>query len=121
DNLPNCIGDKSMIRQLLTNLLSNAIKYTSTRKSAKIHVSNINLDGESTYTIQDNGVGFSMKYYNRLFSAFERLHNKSEFEGSGIGLSIAHKVIELHHGKIWAESELGKGTTFYFTLNDKRP
>lgn len=119
EKLKNCQADKSMIIQLVTNLLSNAIKYTRPREVAIIQVGNYESDGECIYFVKDNGVGFSMQYYDKLFGVFERLHKAQEFEGTGIGLSIVHKAIEYHNGRVWAESEIDKGTTFYFTLKDK--
>ena len=118
DELKNCKADNAMINQLVTNLLSNAIKYTRHKDIAKIQVSNYEQNGECIYSIKDNGVGFNMQYYKKLFGVFERLHSEREFEGTGIGLSIVKKVIDYHNGRVWAESELDKGTTFYFTIND---
>ncbi|MBT31519.1 MAG: hypothetical protein CMO01_17840 [Thalassobius sp.] len=114
--LSNCQADKTMITQLVTNLLSNAIKYTRPREISKIEVSNYESDGSCVYVVKDNGVGFDMQYYDRLFNIFERLHKTSDFDGTGVGLSIVRKVIEYHNGTVWAESKLNEGSTFYFSI-----
>ena len=110
------LGDENLIRIVLTNLLDNAWKYSSKKKSAIIEFSKDIVDGKSTYFIRDNGVGFNMEYANKLFGAFQRLHKKTEFEGTGIGLATVNRIIQRHHGKIWADAEEGKGATFCFTL-----
>jgi signal transduction histidine kinase len=109
-------GDVRMIRQLVTNLLSNALKYTRTKKTTLIEVGGIEMENEYVYFVEDNGVGFNDKYKNKLFHVFERLHKPSEFEGNGVGLAICKRVVKRHNGRIWAESKLNKGTTFYFSF-----
>jgi two-component system, sensor histidine kinase and response regulator len=109
------LGDRIMLQQLLGNLIGNAWKYTSKKPAAHIEFGMTLLAGEEAYFVRDNGVGFDMAYQQRLFNAFERLHG-SEFEGVGIGLVIAQRVIRRHGGKIWAEGRDGEGATFYFTL-----
>jgi signal transduction histidine kinase len=111
-----CAGDASLIEQVLINLLSNALKFTRTRKPAIIEVDCQCNDGLTIYSVRDNGVGFNMDHADKLFGAFQRLHSASEFEGSGVGLSIVQRIIERHGGRIWVESEPGKGTAFHFTL-----
>ncbi len=116
NELPNCLGDGSLLEHVFTNLLSNAFKFTSQRDPAQIEVGASSTASEQVYFIRDNGVGFDMKYAERLFSAFQRLHSQSEFPGTGIGLSIVHRIIRRHGGRTWAESELQKGATLYFSL-----
>lgn len=113
--LPPALGDPSLIRQVVTNLLCNAVKYTRPKKSGYVQVGGQVNNGEAVYFIQDNGVGFDMKYYERLFGVFQRLHG-SEFEGTGIGLAIVNRVIQRHGGRVWAEGKVGEGATFYFSL-----
>jgi hypothetical protein len=110
-------GDEHLLTIALKNLLENAFKYTSKVNKPEISFGKINIDNESVYYIRDNGVGFNMQYADKLFQAFQRLHNSSDFSGTGIGLSIVNRIISKHSGRIWAESELNKNTTFYFTLN----
>ncbi len=112
-------GDLSLIRQVLVNLLSNAVKYSAQRRSIAVEVGSYQEKGENVYSIKDKGIGFDMKYYDRLFGVFQRLHNASEFEGTGIGLSIAQRIVHLHGGRIWAEGKVNKGAVFYFSLPTK--
>ena len=114
--LPMCEGDASLLEQVFVNLLSNAFKFTRGGTPAVIEVGCSDLDGERVLFVRDNGAGFSMQYADKLFGVFQRLHSASEFEGTGVGLSIVQRVIQRHGGRIWAHSELRKGTTFYFTL-----
>lgn len=114
--MPQAIGDSSMIRQVFSNLISNAIKFTSTRKEAYIEVGHKKIEGQDTYYVKDNGVGFNMKYADKLFGVFQRLHSMEEFEGTGVGLAIVQNIIQRHGGKIWAHSEVNVGTIFYFTI-----
>jgi PAS domain S-box-containing protein len=109
-------GDRTLLQQLLENLLENAWKYTSKNPAARIEWGMTIQDGKEVYFIGDNGVGFDMRYQKKLFKAFECLHT-AEFEGMGIGLAIAKKIIERHGGTIRAEGEVGKGSTFFFTLS----
>ena len=114
--LPPAIADSTLIRQVVSNLLANAIKFTSTRKEAVIEVGCEKIDGVNTYFIKDNGVGFNMKYADKLFGVFQRLHSMEEFEGTGVGLAIVQNIVQRHGGKIWAHSIVNAGTTFYFTI-----
>ncbi len=114
--LPSIIADVSLMQHVITNLLSNAIKFTQSKEEADIQVGSFNKDDQVIYYVRDNGVGFNMKYAGKLFNVFQRLHSTMEFEGSGAGLAIVQKIIQKHGGKIWAEAEVNKGATFYFSL-----
>ena len=110
-------GDPTLLRQVMANLISNAIKFTRPRKEAKIEIGNLSSnDKEDIIFISDNGVGFDMKYSNKLFGVFQRLHPVDDFEGSGIGLANVERIISRHGGRVWAEGYVGKGATFYFSL-----
>jgi signal transduction histidine kinase/CheY-like chemotaxis protein len=112
-----CEGDPDLLRVVLENLLANAWKYTSKRKSAHIEFGVADLpSGERAYFVQDNGAGFDSRFAEKLFRPFCRLHTQAEFPGTGIGLALSQRVIQRHDGKIWAESQLGCGATFYFTI-----
>jgi PAS domain S-box-containing protein len=117
ETLPDCLGDGIVLRQVWMNLIINAIKYSSTVESPRIVIGFKETQQKVTYFVKDNGVGFDMQYYDKLFGVFQRLHRQSEFEGTGIGLALIKRIIDKHNGKVWAESEMGKGATFYFTLN----
>jgi PAS domain S-box-containing protein len=112
--LPPCTGDHRMLAQLWANLLSNALKYTKTRAQARIEAG---FDAaQKAYFVRDNGIGFDMHYAHKLFNVFERLHREEHFDGTGIGLAIAARIVQRHGGRIWAEARPGEGATFFFTL-----
>ena len=114
--LQKAYGDITLIGQVWVNLLSNAIKYSSKKEVSDISVGS-HVNGQMvTYSIKDNGVGFDMTYVHKLFGVFQRLHSEREFEGNGVGLAIVQRIINKHGGKVWAEGEVGKGATFYFSL-----
>ncbi|MEJ2407356.1 MAG: ATP-binding protein, partial [Candidatus Thiodiazotropha sp.] len=114
--MPLARGDSAMLRQVFVNLLSNAIKFSQTRETPKIEVGASVKDGETTYFVKDNGVGFDMRYVDKLFGVFQRLHSMNEFEGTGIGLATVKRIVTRHGGRVWAEGEVNKGATFFFTL-----
>jgi PAS domain S-box-containing protein len=114
--IPDAYGDPSLIRQVLINLIGNAIKYTSKIPDRIIEITHRKEGNESIFCITDNGAGFDMAQYHKMFGVFQRLHTSKEFEGNGIGLAIVQRIIESHRGRVWAEGEVNKGATFYFSL-----
>jgi light-regulated signal transduction histidine kinase (bacteriophytochrome) len=115
--LPTVRGDPSLLRVVLQNLLDNAVKYTRPQRGTVIEIGSRRLeDGETAVYVRDNGVGFDMRYADRLFGVFQRLHRADEFEGTGIGLATARRVVHRHGGRIWGDGEPGRGACFYFTV-----
>ena len=120
DELPDCVADPALLKQDVVNLLSNAFKFTRGKEPARIHAGCRREKGERVYFVRDNGAGFDMEHARSLFGVFQRLHGEMEFEGTGVGLSIVQRIIHRHGGRIWAEAEVNKGATFYFTLPETR-
>ena len=114
--LPPCTADQALLRQVIVNLVSNAFKFTRMRDKPLITVLGWIEGGEKIYAVRDNGAGFDMQQAEKLFAAFQRFHSGDQYEGTGIGLSIAARIIQRHGGRIWAKSEPDKGATFYFSL-----
>jgi PAS domain S-box-containing protein len=118
NELPDCQGDESLLEHVFANLIGNAIKYTQRVEVARIEIGCQSTDqGEFAYYIKDNGAGFDMRYADKLFGVFQRLHRADEFEGTGVGLALAQRIIHRHGGRIWADATVGKGATFCFTLS----
>lgn len=115
-DLPECYGDRALLEQVWVNLMSNAIKFTAGRNPAQVHIGALRQGAETVYYVRDNGVGFDMRYAGKLFGVFQRLHSVEEFEGTGVGLSIVHRIVTRHGGRVWADSRKGEGTTLYFAL-----
>jgi len=116
DNLYPVITDATLMNQVWVNLISNAIKYSSNNKKPDINIKSEKKDGKVIYSISDNGVGFDMKYAHKLFGVFQRLHSSQDFEGTGVGLALVHRIITKQGGTIWVNAEINKGATFYFSL-----
>jgi len=115
--LPDVNCDSTLMRQVLRNLISNAVKFTSTREKAIIEIGHRMENSEPMFYVRDNGVGFNMKYADKLFGVFQRLHLQEDFEGTGVGLATVQRIILKHGGKVWAKSEPDRGATFFFSLD----
>ena len=113
---PNVLGDEIQLTQLLQNLITNALKFTSPNRRPKIHISAILENKQWIFSVADNGIGIESQYFDKIFIIFKRLHTRTEYVGTGIGLALCKKIVEKHGGRIWLQSEIDKGTTFFFTL-----
>jgi light-regulated signal transduction histidine kinase (bacteriophytochrome) len=116
-DLPDCHGDASLLEQVLSNLLSNAFKFSRRTPVPRVEIGSLKQGSEVVYFVRDNGAGFDMRTAEKLFGVFQRLHPASQFEGTGVGLSIVQRIVQRHGGRIWADSAPGQGATFYFTLS----
>lgn len=116
-NLLPCTGDGSMLKQVWVNLISNACKYSQKNASPSIEIGSARDNNQIVYYVKDNGVGFDMQYYDKLFGIFQRLHSEDEFEGTGVGLAIVERIVTRHGGKVRAEAKVNEGATFYFTVS----
>ncbi|HVH68757.1 MAG TPA: ATP-binding protein [Gemmatimonadales bacterium] len=114
--LPAAMGDHALLRQALTNLIRNAFKFTRLRADARVEIGARDEGGETVYYVRDNGAGFDMRYEQKLFGVFQRLHREEDFEGIGVGLALVQRIIHRHGGRVWAEARVNEGATFYFTL-----
>jgi light-regulated signal transduction histidine kinase (bacteriophytochrome) len=108
--------DPGLMKQVFVNLISNAVKYTGKREHAVIQVGRMKQNDERVIFVRDNGVGFDMRYAGKLFGVFQRLHKARDFAGTGVGLAIVQRIIRKHGGRIWAEAEIDRGATFFFTI-----
>jgi len=123
DEMPTIVADELQMTQLFQNLIGNALKFHG-KEAPKVEVSAVRKDDNWIVSVRDNGIGIDPKYRDRIFELFQRLHTRDEYPGTGIGLTIAKKIVQRHGGKIWMDSEPGKGTTFCFTIpamTDKDP
>jgi len=119
NSMPCGYGDRMLIKQVYFNLLSNAVKFTKFRDAAHIEAGGYTEGNEDVYYLKDNGVGFDMAYYDKLFGVFQRLHNPDDFEGTGVGLATIQRIVHRHEGRVWAEGKVDEGATFYFSLPRK--
>ena len=115
-NLHSCVCDQMLIRQVWINLISNAIKYSRKKENPEIELGSYQKGNETVYYVKDNGAGFDMKFAAKLFGVFIRLHDRSEFDGTGVGLALVHRIVTKHSGKVWANGKVDKGAVFYFSL-----
>jgi signal transduction histidine kinase len=114
--LPAAVGDKTLVRQVWVNLISNAVKFSAAATAPAIWISGRTEGSEVIYSVKDNGAGFDMQYYDKLFVAFQRLHSAKTFQGTGVGLTIVQRVVMRHGGRVWAEGQSGQGAAFHFSL-----
>ena len=114
--LPRARADHALMRQVWMNLVGNALKYSGKRDDARIEIGGRQEADENVYWVRDNGVGFDMRYADKLFGVFQRLHRSDEFDGTGVGLAIVQRVVARHGGRVWAEGKPGQGACFHFSL-----
>ena len=117
--MPPATGDPALIEQVYVNLIANAVKFSAGRNPAVVEVGATEREDGVTYFVRDNGVGFDMRYADKLFGVFQRLHSANEFEGNGVGLATVERIIIRHGGQVWAQSAPDHGATFFFTLGGK--
>lgn len=115
-SLPECMADPTLLKQVFLNLLSNSLKFTVDREQAKIEIGSYTHGDETVYFVRDNGIGFEEEDGSKLYQIFQRFHHSDRFDGTGVGLAIVQRILQRHGGRIWAESKIGEGATFYFTL-----
>jgi light-regulated signal transduction histidine kinase (bacteriophytochrome) len=113
--IPSLWGDPALLKQVFVNLIDNAFKYTRMRTRAVIEIGAREIGGEQVCFVRDNGAGFDMRYADKLFGVFQRMHRAEEFEGTGVGLAIVQRIVQRHGGRVWAEAAPDRGATFYFT------
>jgi len=116
NNMPKVRGNRLQLLQLFQNLISNAIKYASVSRKLFVEIKAVELPHEYRFSVADNGIGIDFRFYQKIFVIFQRLHNKNEYSGTGIGLAICKKIVEVHGGRIWVDSTPNVGSTFYFTI-----
>jgi light-regulated signal transduction histidine kinase (bacteriophytochrome) len=114
--MPRARCDRALMRQVWTNLLSSAIKFSGKTEAPRLATGGTSGAGENVYYVKDNGAGFDMRYYEKMFGVFQRLHGEHEFSGTGVGLALVQRIVERHGGRVWAEGKVGEGATFYFSL-----
>ncbi len=114
--LEDCVGDPALLRQVWVNLIANAFKYTSKKEQPRVEIGCEKIDGTTAFYVTDNGTGFDMRYADKIFGVFQRLHRAEDFDGTGVGLAIVQRVVHRHGGHVWAQAEPDQGATFHFTL-----
>jgi PAS domain S-box-containing protein len=120
EDLPVCHADPALLKQVWINVLSNALKFTRKREAAVVEIGSVREQDETVFVVRDNGTGFDMRYSDKLFGVFQRLHRADEFDGTGVGLAIVQRVIHRHGGRVWADAAVDRGATFYFTLGEEK-